>query len=299
MSRRIKIFIAIAVFASAAMVVVGCMIVLIQKAGRAAAAEEHRHVVSGLIERCNRLMEEWHLEAASLDLVEAKKVHSSSVFAEADLEAKLSEIEQRLEKLKGERAKKLAAGYKMHEGVFRSPDEIKKRDDAKRRKKAEEDRLAIDNQRRIDQAQREEIELANKIRAAKEPSNHQVGALRYGVRESWWADEISAGVLRSWRPDHKFLCIRLEVENTGKKPESPNKPMLLDETDAEYVSVTLPGWEEAFKAGIFENMNPRDFASGVVVFDVRTDRKYQLILKGNLFSNNDSIAPLKFLPEKK
>ncbi len=188
---------------------------------------------------------------------------------------------------------KLAAGWKMYDGKLISPQQIAEgeRLEGERKDKLRKIEIAkLAGAERINKAQQERLRLEEESRR---PTIVRVGGLQCSVGPSYWVQEISAGLLRSWRFKNAGLCVYVVVENVGKEPDYFFKIYLIDEDGAQYLHKDLSGWDRQYD-GWMTKINPHDSVSGYIVFDVSPSRNYSVVLqKDNL---GDPAKPVGLSP---
>jgi hypothetical protein len=105
----------------------------------------------------------------------------------------------------------------------------------------------------------------------------QLGGVIYSVLDTEWASQLDAGGAAPRLPQHRFLIVRVSVNNAGNR--EVNLPLLhLVGTDrAEHLELAdgqgVTGW-----MGILRTLNPTESKDGRLLFDVPDTGSYSLRL---------------------
>jgi hypothetical protein len=105
----------------------------------------------------------------------------------------------------------------------------------------------------------------------------QLGGVVYSVLDTEWASQLETGGAAPRLPQHRFLIVRVNVNNAGNR--EVNLPLLhLVGTDkAEHLELNdgqgVSGW-----MGILRTLNPTESKDGRLLFDVPVTGSYSLRL---------------------
>lgn len=297
LSLRMRQFVFASVAFAFVLVVAGLCVVSYQRSKASQARLAHSQALMEMKVRAETLAESWDFEAANQVILDAAQLAvNSPMTITNDLDA-IERTKRDIEQRQSDFESKKKSGYRVADGMLKSPEEIE-RDRLKRKREEERQRRRAERAAAAEKLQRETAELLRRQEEElRKPGVFQVGPFEYTIWPAWWAKDQSSG-LRTWHPEQRFLVVEMEVLNRGKEPGGARFPMLIDNSGARYLATSLIGHESNIKLGIYDMINPRDSVRGLVFFDVHQDRIYQLLVSDGSVFDSGTLVPLRIGQQK-